>query len=202
MPGEKEVELTWIVEIGDFSGLAKAQSFEHHLQFEYKLPDKEDGGRRGKVRVRRTTKQDQVTYEEMIKVPRDETSSLGDDEYPIEITESYFAAWVKTFGNTGVSKTRYTFVAKAKKFGFPVMVEVDVFSSPDGKRFKYAKVDIEVHQLMERAKQSDISSLDIKVDFASLPLEIGRIIQLGGKDNKFKEEITTFFKTVSCITQV
>lgn len=210
MSKEKEIELSWLIEIGDFSGLAEAESFEHHIQFEYRLPDTDDGARRGRVRVRKTSKADQAKYEETLKTPRNETG-IGDDEFPIEITEEYFKAWVKTFGNKGISKTRYFYSAQSANLvegvemhGIPVVLEVDIFTDAAGKRFKFAKLDIEVHGLLDELKQKniDLKEVKFKADLSTLPLKIGKIIPLGKQTDEEKALTADFFKAVNCIEAV
>lgn len=210
MSTEKEIELSWLVEIGEFAGLSEANSFEHHLQFEYRLPKAEDGTRRGRVRVRQTKSNDQVHYLETIKAPRDPKSSIGDDEFSTEISQSYFEAWTRTFGNKGISKTRYNYTSKPVELKVgdkvilsgPMTIEVDIFMNQAGERFKYAKVDIEVQGLLEilKAQESGAEKLHFTVDFATLPLKIGRIIDLGTEDEEERKSIDEFFAATNCIT--
>lgn len=210
MSMEKEIELSWLVQIGDFTGLNEASSFEHHLQFEYRLPKAEDGTRRGRVRVRKTTAGGQIHYLETIKAPRDPKSSIGDDEFSTEISQSYFEAWTRTFGNKGISKTRYNYTSKPVELKVgdkvilsgPMTIEVDVFMNQAGERFMYAKIDIEVQGLLEvlKAQNSGAEKLHFNVDFSTLPLKIGKVIDMTTEDEEERKSIDEFFAATNCIS--
>lgn len=202
---DKEIELSYLVEILDSTGLNQANSSEHQLQFEYKLPPLENGDRRGKVRIRKTTTTDgKDLFEETIKLPIDPSSTMGDFEKTVEIDESYFKAWSKLYKVSGQSKQRYDFVltdielnindqmVKIPKFKF----EVDIFYNTEGKRSKFAKVDIEVQSILDYLKENhtEIKAAQFKIDFNSaLPIKIGEVISFGNDDPEERAKIKAFF---------
>lgn len=202
----KEIELAYLVELIDSTKLNQANTTDHHLQYEYKLPPLENGERRGRVRIRKTTSPDgKVIFQETIKLPIDPTSNLGDVESTVEIDEAYFNAWCRLYKVNGQSKQRYNFiltdvelnvngqVIKVPTFKF----EIDIFFNTEGKRSKFAKIDIEVQSILDYLKEShpEIKAAQFRIDFNSaLPVEIGEVISMGSEAAEDREKVKAFFE--------
>ena len=207
MSQTKETELCYFCEVGDKTGFDQAQAVEQHVQYEYRLPLSDEGARRGRVRVRKTTKSGEDFFTETLKTPIDPTQSLGDIEDTVAITEAYFENWKKTFLVDGQAKTRYTFIGKETKLTVDdqevilpsLKFEVDVFLNPQGGRSQFAKVDIELQDIIAYIKDQhkDIKTVKIKIDFSSLPLKIGRVIDAATQDTEERAAISNFFKVFS-----
>lgn len=204
----KEIELCFLCEVKDKSGYDKADSVEEHEQWEFRLPNDEQGNRRGRQRVRRTVKNGDISYTMAVKSPLKKENSIGDDEENENISAEFFECWKRTFQPTGQIKTRYEFVANkttvtynGESFELPQLVyEVDVLQSKDGKRSVYAKVDIEIQDALAFIKQKfgdNIDSALFKFDFSRLPLGIGRVVDCGTKDPEVRKEIDEYFKFFS-----
>lgn len=207
MSSETEIELCYFCEVRDPSGYDKASATETHEQYQYTLPLTKEGLRRGKIRVRKTVKNGETVYEEVIKKPMNGESSLGDTEFPTTITEAYFKAWRHVFQAEGQSKIRYTFSSNSVKIKFrgeevvapPIKFEVDVFVDGRGRKSKWAKVDIEVQELVELLSKQyeNVNAAEFHIDFSSLPLDIGQVVSAATKDTEERAAIDNFFKMYS-----
>lgn len=202
-----EIELCFIAEIKNRDGLKQATDIEHHEQWEYRIPPAEDGRKRGRIRVRATNKQDQFTYTETIKTPHSQENNLGDTEYTQTVTREFFEVWKSCFASTGQKKTRYTFVTdnvkikvQGNELSFPtVKFEVDIFYNKEGKPSAYAKIDVEVQEIIEHIKKNypDVDAAKFEIDFSSLPLDIGQVYNCGTEDEQERAMIDTYFKVFS-----
>lgn len=200
-----EIELAFLAKVTKPEGYEQAETMEMHDQCEYRLPDTEDGKRRGKLRIRKTTKDSNTHYEEVLKCPHDPDSTIGDEEVPSDITEAYFNTWQKVFQAPMIRKIRYIFLAKNTKVIYNnesievplVKFEVDRFLSAGGSKSVWAKIDIEVQDIVEVIKQrfKDVTAAQIKIDFDSLGLGITDTISMATEDPTEREAIKTFFKT-------
>lgn len=200
----KEIELCFLCEIRDREGLDRADSVEEHEQWEYKLPPNEDGSRRGRQRIRKTTTADGVSYTMTIKAPLDASKSAGDDEQNIVVDAAFFECWKKTFQPSGQIKTRYKFVSNKTTIKYndvevelPQLVyEIDILRNAKGLRGIYGKVDVEIQDALTVIKQrfgDKVSAALFKFDFSRLPLDIGRVVDCGTKDPAERKEIDEYF---------
>lgn len=204
MSSNSEIELCYYCEIRKPEGLNEANAVEQHEQYEYRLPPAEDGSRRGRVRVRRTDKNNETQYEEMIKLPKDASSSIGDIEVPVPITEAYFKAWQQVYRVPGQKKIRYTFVANSCEMTYqgnliklpPTKFEVDIFISSNGRKSVWGKVDIEVQDIIKMLKESyeDVDAAKFEINFSALPLDIGQVIAANTKHDEERAAIENFYK--------
>ncbi len=207
MANENEIELCYMVEIGDPDGFGKASATEMHDQYEYKLPPDEKGQRRGKIRIRKTVQNNEARYEETIKTPINPGSLLGDREKTVAIDEGYFNAWRHVYRANGQKKVRYTFVTmdasmvyNGEKVALPVVkFEVDIFIAPNGRRSKWAKIDIEVQDIVKLLKEKypDVDAARFEIDFSCLPLKTGQVVSMATKDSEERAAIENFFKMFS-----
>lgn len=204
MSSSNEIELCYMVEVRRPEGYAEASAVEIHEQYEYKLPPAEGGVRRGKIRIRKTTANNETTYTETIKTPNDPSSMLGDMESNTEINEAFFKAWRHVYRADGQHKIRHTFVATNAVMNYqgteiklpPVHFELDVFIDKTGSKSKWAKVDIEVQDIIKMLKESyeevDVAKFEIKFD--CLPLDIGQVVSMVTKHSEERAAIDNFFK--------
>ncbi len=204
MSSSGEIELCYYCEIRKPEGLDQANAVEQHEQYEYRLPPAADGSRRGRIRVRRTDKNNETMYEEMIKLPMNASSTLGDMEVPVQITEAYFKAWQQVYRVPGQKKIRHTFVSSSCEMTYqgnliklpPTKFEVDIFISSAGKKSVWAKVDIEVQDIVNLLKESyeDVDAAKFEINFSALPLDIGQVIAANTKHADEIAAIENFYK--------
>lgn len=208
---EKEIELCFFAEVTKKEGYDQAQAVEQHDQYEFRLPPGQEGQRRGRVRVRKTVKNGEVRYQETIKTPIDPTSTLGDSEETIDITEAYYNTWLKTFATKGQRKTRYTYLANSVKMTvngnqieLPKLVfEVDRFYNTQGQKSQWVKIDVEVQDIIAvlKANHEDIKHAQFAIDFGCLPLGITKFIDAATKDANERAGIENFFDVFSVTPQ-
>lgn len=199
-----EIELCYFCEITNRDGLDQAASIEHHEQWEFRAPQVEGGRQMGRERVRKTTNNDQVKYDLTTKAPHSSENSIGDHEEKIEITEEFFKNWKRAFGVTGQYKTRYTFISNEAwvKYNYleirikDLVFEVDIFTNKDGKRSIFAKVDVEIQDVIQYIKQKfpEVDAAKFVIDFSKLPLGIGKIIPAKSKDPAEQALVKEFFE--------
>ncbi len=203
MATEHEIELCYYAEIRKPEGLEQATAVEIHEQYEYRLPPDTDGNRRGRIRVRKTTINNESSYLETIKTPKDPTSLLGDKEDSAPISEPYFNAWRHTFRADGQKKIRHDFICTDVSMKYqgnevklpPVKFEVDIFIAADGRKSKWAKIDIEVQDIIKILKEQygDVDMAKFEVNFDSLPLDIGQVVSAVTKNSEERAAIDNFY---------
>lgn len=204
MTTEAEIELCYMVEVTDPSGFEKASAMEMHQQYEYKLPPDEQGNRRGKIRIRKTTKNNESVFSETIKTPMNVESLLGDQESTTEISEAFYNAWRHVYRASGQQKIRYCFMAVEATMVYqgnevklpPVKFEVDVFLDPRGRKSKWAKVDIEVQDIVKMLKEQyeDVDAAKFEIKFDCLPLGVNQVVSMATKNSEERAAIDNFFK--------
>lgn len=204
---KSEIELCFYARITKPAGLSSAADSEDHEQWEYVAVPREDGSKRGKMRVRKTTRTDGTKYEQTIKLPKQEAGMEGMEEYPVPITEEAFKAWKIAFGDTGNLKTRYVFISKNVKLTYgerevelpEIRYEVDVLRRIDGKRSKWCKIDIEIDHLLDHLNDQhpDLTKFDLKIKLSSLPLGLENIIEATTTDEEERAAISNFWKAFS-----
>lgn len=202
----KEIELCYYCEILNPEGLEQAQATELHEQAEYRVPV-DQGQRAGKIRVRKTTKNGEDLYEETIKEPIGENTTLGDTERSVSITQAYFDSWKRVFNPNVHLKQRYIFIPNSVKVFVhgeelvlpPIKFEVDVLIDQQGNHSKWAKVDIELQDVIEliKSKTSDIDKLQITIDWSCLPLNIGKTVSAITNDPEERTAIKNYWEKYS-----
>lgn len=204
MAGGVEVELCFYGEITNPKGLAEATSTELQEQYEFRLPPTEDGKKRGRQRVRKTTIDNQARYVQTLKVPmpEEEGKIQGETEYDTEIGEDFWKAWRQTYCCPGVMKQRYVFLSqkvelqyKGQTFELPeVKFEIDVFINKEGQRSKWCKIDIEIQHLQEFIEQHAprVKKFTSNISFAKLPIGLENVFP--AIDMEKKSEIQAFWK--------
>lgn len=207
MSKQAETELCFYARIGDAEALENAIDIEHHEQWEYKVIVEDDDDNkeyRGKVRIRRTERDGQVKFEETIKLPvESEAVTQGNHEYTVSITEEYFDAWKKLFGDKGYKKTRYVFLSKEvmldhheEEIKLPdIKYEVDVFFDQEGQRAKWCKIDIEIDDILAYLKEHhpEIEKFDTTVWLSKLPFKPEDAFSAVTDDEEQKEAIKAFW---------
>ena len=207
MSSESEVELCFYAEIRDPSGLEKANAVEQHEQYQYQLPPDEAGGRRGRIRIRRTDKNNETSFTETIKTPHSPDSLLGDEENTVDITESFFKTWRHTYRADGFKKIRHTYAVTEVEMEYqgntiklpPLKFEVDIFVAPDGHKSKWAKIDIEVQDVIKMLKESyeTVDAAQFHIKFSCLPLDIGQVVSAVTTNAEERAAIENFYKVYS-----
>lgn len=207
-----ENEITIYAEITDQTGLLQAQSKVLHEQYELKpktnkLPDGSFEPSMGKIRVRKLTAGDLVTYEQTVKLSTGNGSVDSNMEYTIPIDAEYFEAF-KKICSSGMIKTRYTFpIEKVVLAGiddghtdlsFPVKkkdacYEVDVFSSPEGDTYSWCKIDLELDAITDIAFDhiSDDTKLKITAKVSSLPIKLKNMF-IGKSATEYQKKLMDY----------
>lgn len=207
MSQQAETELCFYARIGDAEALENAIDIEHHEQWEYKVIVEDDDDNeeyRGKVRIRRTERDNQVKFEETIKLPvESEAVTQGNHEYTVSITEEYFNAWKRLFGDKGYKKTRYVFLSKEvmldhhdEEIKLPdIKYEVDVFFDQEGQRAKWCKIDIEIDDILAYLKEHhpEIEKFDTTVWLSKLPFKPEDAFSAVTDNDEQKEAIKAFW---------
>lgn len=148
-----ETEAVIFAKITNPEGLGEAISKEHHEQLEADL------GKTGRCRVRKTTTETDVIYEFTIKTP---SAGVGAGvksvvEKTVRIDEEFYEAF-RPMAKKMLRKTRYVFNANLN-IGSSVMhdrstasagvkYEVDVFETQQGYHSPWAKIDVELDDIL------------------------------------------------------
>jgi hypothetical protein len=170
---EKEVTIYGIIKNTD--GLKKADKIIEQEQYEIK-PDKKQG-LGGKIRVRKETIGEQVTYEMTVKVKQAQSVVDHSMEYTVPIDSEMFQAF-KSIASSGMIKTRYVFNIKRVKFVDEsdedtkvsalfkkpdAAYEVDVFHDAEGFAFGWCKIDLELDVINDLVRQKIDTDSKIKI---------------------------------------
>lgn len=153
-----ETETTVYALIGNMEGLTKADYKEIHNQAETKLSSE------AKIRVRKTTRDGIVKYEQTIKNKVSNTALAKTvTETTCVIPENMFNTFFKSADKKYV-KTRYVFKdeksiakieGKKEVITLPGLIyEVDVFTNRNGKKSTWCKVDIELDSTLAFLKEN------------------------------------------------
>lgn len=150
--GQKKTEIEYVLyaRIADFSILERAKSMEFQEQWEIKLPRVGTSNMKGRFRIRATSANGQpTTYAQTLKTEHtiEEASPDGTlGVIPNQNTEITTPSTADAFHQfkllcpVGMVKERYIYDVA----GLPYQWEVDVFISPEGKRYEWCKIDLEV----------------------------------------------------------
>lgn len=205
----KETELCFYALVGDSSGFDQAVSQEIHEQYEHVIvsPD----GLKNKQRIRATTRDGVVIYDETIKLySKDENILLNAHEPTVPITAEYFEAWKKLFPAKGVNKIRYVFISKEVELEAEgqvvklpeVKYEVDIFLNANGQRSRWCKIDIEIDGILAFLKEQhpDIKQFDTTVKLSSLPIKPEHAFSGVTEDEEQKKAIASFWEAFAIRT--
>ena len=147
----REIEYEYYGKLIDLSQLDKASSKEHHEQWEFKIPKTENNAGKGRIRVRKTIKNDGTI--EYVNTTKSILEKSNDRiELSIPTTEDGFKQF-RILSDTGMIKDRYMFPVDDYVF------EVDMFLKPDGTYHEYCKIDLEV-----KSKTENIPEIPIKLE--------------------------------------
>lgn len=169
-----ETEITLYVRIDDLTELDSADFIEDHVQIEQTMLS---GAR---IRVRKITpvkggpETASVRYELTIKTKRGMDGGVpSSEETTQEVDRGFYEAFADV-AERAMVKRRYTFIGRAPVVsGAPenlvlpaVKYEVDVFTSHSTrKRVNWAKVDIEIDQILEELRKNNLDTKGIRQRF-------------------------------------
>lgn len=202
----KETELCFYALVTNPDGFEQAVSQEIQEQYEHVVmtPD----GKKNKQRIRATTRNGDVSYEETIKLySADEAVLLSAHEPSVPITKDYFDSWKKLFSPKGVNKIRYIFISKeveleaeGQTVKLPeVKYEVDIMLNADGKRSRWCKIDIEIDGILAYLKEHhpEITKFDTTVKLSSLPIKPENAFSGVTEDEAERKAIAAFWDAFS-----
>lgn len=142
-----EKEYVFYAKLDDFDILKDATHSEFQEQWSLKIDKSADNYCSGRIRIRKTVANGEVTYVQTIKTPITSpvNTGYGDDvavpdasqnmlEVAINASEDAFAQF-KLIADQGMIKTRYVFPINGTDLKF----EVDAFHLPDGKMSEWVK---------------------------------------------------------------
>jgi len=165
-----ENELVIYARITNFDGLNSASKIINQEQYEVKTE-------KGKVRVRKETVDGVESYTQTTKVKSQSENVASNQEYTITIDREYFDAF-KSIATSCMVKVRYLF--PLKKLAMvdqaedgattnvthtepDIFFEVDVFSDPDGNRYSWCKIDLELDSIIEMADKKLDDDVKLKI---------------------------------------
>ena len=202
----QETELTFYAKIGDSEGFSQAVSEEIQCQHAYFINHGEGKGKT-QLRVRSTTKNGVVLYEETVKLPifNHDVQTFGNREFTNKIEEDYFKAWIAGVRVGGVNKIRYVFLSKEVELDAgdgeiiklpEVKYEVDVFLDKDGNKSKWCKIDIEIDHILEVLKEQhkDVGKFDATVKLSALPFKPENAFSAKTENEEEKKAIEHFWE--------
>ena len=195
---EREDEVVIYVKINDFEGLKKAQSKESHEQWQVRAPF-------GTIRVRKTSTGDlEPQYSMAIKTRDNNANIQGGTETPVNITQDVFEAF-KQIADNGMIKDRYCFAptkttikddsGKKNIADSELIYEVDVYPDGNGGYHPYAKIDVEINGLLDKAKEANpnVTTANLTISVSDLPFKPSEPI-VGNTDNpEEKVKITRLY---------
>lgn len=172
----KETEIVVIFKIGNFEGLKEASAVEEQEQLELFIPGK------GRTRVRKTVDEDGTVFEACVKTAKKQDGSAVSC---LEVEEKVSSSYMEGFRHLADSlqiKTRYEFdgtqaiiESNDKSVTLPPLkYEVDVFKRPDGSISDWAKIDIELDDLLETlksVKEFDGKDINFTIKVTHLPFK-------------------------------
>lgn len=141
----QEIEHTFYARLSpdQMEQLKKAQSVEHHEQWEVKIPETEKNAGSGRIRIRETVAPEKDP--EYVLTVKTITNKEGDRiEVPVPTTKDMFHQF-KLLADEGMVKTRYVFPIE----GSDMKWEIDMFYAPGGvvgtqHYAEWCKIDLEV----------------------------------------------------------
>lgn len=178
---KREDEIVFYAVMKNPEGLKLASDKETQEQWELKK-------RRGRVRVRKTTKGELVpTYTLTFKTKSENAGIMGsiEEDYPCD--EGMFKSF-KNLSDQGMVKDRYYFPVKSVQITTEagkqdihienVFYEVDVFFNEDGTYNENIKIDLEVNNILDAINKAkpDLGNFNLNVKLMSLPFQPTSII--------------------------
>jgi CYTH domain-containing protein len=130
---EKEYVLYAKIENADI--LKSASNSIEQEQWEVKIPKVFENASGGRIRIRKTVKENNVSYIQTTKTKVD----TGEMEVELLTTEDAFNQF-KLLATSGMYKTRYFFPIENTNLKW----EVDVFTLENGEQSRWVKIDLEV----------------------------------------------------------
>ena len=202
----REDELVVYAKVNDFEGLKKAYSKESHEQWQVNAPF-------GKIRVRKTGKDGLEPVYSMAIKTRDNTSGIpGGSETEMDIDATVFEAF-KVISEKGMIKDRFCFKSsrttlkddsgKHNLQATDLVYEVDMFPNGQGGYHDICKIDVELNDLLEKAKQAnpELKEANINISISDLPFAPSNPI-LGNTENpEEKALITKYYDTYFLATR-
>lgn len=155
LTSEAEAEIEYVVyaRIPDFGILHRALGSESQEQWEIKIMHSVGNAGAGRIRVRKTADKNGITYALTLKVRQngkredglitpqvDISHAIACDQQTLEI--------MKNLSEGGMIKERYFFPTD-----HGLTWEVDVFLKPDGTRFDWVKMDLELKPGMKALRE-------------------------------------------------
>lgn len=173
-----EKEIVIYAKIGNMAGLEEATRNEKQYQIERML----DTGITS--RVRKTTKEDEETYEFTIKHKNVDDNVQSSNEYTIAADESFMKGYEK-IADRYMDKVRYVYsssniILNTNINGEDVSInipnidyEVDTYIKKDGTYSEWCKIDIEVDKILSYidVRYPDITDLNFVIKISHLPFK-------------------------------
>lgn len=173
-----EKEIVIYAKIGNMAGLEEATRNEKQYQVERML----DTGVTS--RVRKTTKEDQETYEFTIKHKNVDDNMQSSNEYTITADESFLKGYEK-IADRYMDKVRYIYsssnvILNTNINGEDISInipnidyEVDTYIKPDGIYSEWCKIDVEIDKILSYVdvRYPDITDLNFVIKISHLPFK-------------------------------
>lgn len=198
-----ENEIAIYARITNFSGLEKATRIIEQEQYEIK------SGIKGKIRVRKETFQQVDTYTLTTKVSSPSNSSVSNTEFTISIDREFFDSF-RQIANKGMKKSRYMFpisqliIDNRPLKNLPeTYFEVDVFTRPDGLKFSWCKIDLELDNILRSISKKLDDEFKLKIiarisDLSFKPVEMFIGDQATEEQNKLLDVLFKEVFTIKC----
>lgn len=139
-----EVEYVVYAKISDFGILHQATGSEAQEQWELKIPALVSNGGGGRVRVRKTSGKEGISYALTFKLRKSPSDQNGVITPQVDLSHAIACdqqalEMFKIFAESGMIKERYFFPTD-----HGLTWEVDVFLRQDGTRHEWVKIDLEL----------------------------------------------------------
>lgn len=197
----REDEIVFYAKMSNPEGLKLAASKESHEQWEIKT-------KKGKVRVRKTTKEGlEATHEMTFKVKSSNAGIEGGTEQNNSCDLDLFNSF-KEIANSGMIKDRFCFPVTSVQIMTPsgpqdvhiegIFYEVDVFFNSDDTYNLYIKIDLEMNKMLEalKAAKPDLGDFKLNVKLLDLPFKPIDVIISKGMTDEEKAIVDNLYETV------
>lgn len=200
--GNREDEIVFYAVMKNPEGLKLASDKESQEQWEIKR-------RRGRVRIRKTTKADLApTFELTFKTKSENAGIQGSIEEPFACEEAMFKAF-KNLSDQGMIKDRFYFPVKSVQVTNEsgkqdivvedVFYEVDVFFNEDGSYNENVKIDLEMNKILDKlnAQFPNLGEFNLNVKLMDLPFQPTNVlISDSNTTEETKEKISQLYDAV------
>lgn len=171
-----ETEIVVYAKVGDFDGLEKTSTKQHHEQLETKFSN----GQR--CRMRRVNDKECLFT---IKIPvSDEEGIEAHEEVTTQVDQDFYEGF-RQIAEHRLLKTRYTFFSETIRLTYgegedkqvieipDVKYEVDVYFNQQGEVCEWCKIDIEVDVILNYLNEHhpDLEQIKLNVKLSHLPFE-------------------------------